>query len=148
MQETPNLHANVHPGAGMKKSRVNKSVVVAVVVTLISVAVLAGAFYGGYKMGEQRGLAAAKRQAPNPFAAMADGNRMQARYKIGQIVAVNNGSIQLKTNEQETRIAMNDKTKVTRKAEVLKLSDIKKGDQVTVFTNDDGTANRIVIKSQ
>lgn len=134
--------------ANRKKKNTQKLLVV-VAAILVTVGVLSGLFYAGYKTGEKHGRDQAKKEAAaNPFSGLADANRFLPKYKSGEITSVSNNALVIKTSDgKEEKVTINDKTKVTRKTETLKLSDLKKGDKVTAFVGNDGTATRIVYRN-
>ncbi|QQS26939.1 hypothetical protein IPM44_04490 [bacterium] len=130
-----------------KQKNLKKIIVVVIAVVLVG-AVIGGVYYAGFKNGEKQGQANAKKEmAANPFANLGDANRFLPKYKTGEIVSISKDSIVVKTTDKDEKFTVSDKTKVTRKTETLSLSNLKKGDKVTVFTANDGVATRIVLKS-
>lgn len=132
-----------------RKKKNSQRVLVIIGAILVTVGVLGGLFYAGYKTGEKNGREQAKKEAAaNPFSGLADANRFLPKYKSGEITSVSNNTVIIKTSDgKEEKVTVNDKTKVTRKTETLKLSDLKKGDKVTAFVSSDGTATRIVYRN-
>lgn len=104
----------------------------------------AGAYGYGYTNGHKRGKTAGERKSANPF------NKFASPFKVqtGKITKIDGNKLTLHSSQgQVVEIKLTDKTKVTRKTDQLKTSDLAKDKKVTIFMSSTGDeATRIVLR--
>jgi len=113
------------------------SIIIAILVAII---VGGGAFFGGmkYQQSKQRSFF---RQGNAPGLRAGVGNRLGFRPVNGEIISLDDKSITVKLQDGSSKIVLiSDKTEINKAAEATK-SDLKVGDKVAVFgqENSDGS---------
>lgn len=111
------------------------------------ITILGGTYLLGYKKGESIGEKRGKaKSVANPFGALQN----PFNSSTGKVAEIKEDAIVIDTNRGEKKtIKLDDKTKITRKTEILTKSDLKNDQKVTVFARgegDDLTATRIVLR--
>lgn len=138
------------------QSQTKKSKKKPVLLTLAGILVVGSAAGGGYYAGLQKGRSEATKiitgkitETLNPLNLLSS-NPIFPGSVIGQVTKVESDKITVKkANGEEKTIAIASTTQVTRQSETLKVSDVQKGQQVTVFVKKDGdkeTATRIIVR--
>lgn len=117
------------------------------IITIVLVIVAAGAgFFGGTVY--QKGQSSVRNNAlRGQFAARSGGAGGQAYH--GQILNTDNTGITIKLNDGSSKIIIVGSTATVVKSDPAKLTDLKSGDQVTVFgtVNSDGSINATMVQS-
>lgn len=126
-----------------KRVKITGPVIITVVVALFFVAGTAMGYKYGYSNGKEAGEktrsgASMLSDIANPFPTIS-----------GKVSEISNDKIVVSSSRgtKET-VKVTNRTKVTKKKDTLQVSDIKKDQKVTVFTQGDGndrTASRIII---
>jgi len=137
-----------------KKKRIfDKGVVIIILLVTILVLLAGGAgFYAGNIYGQRKGTQAAVNKVTdllNPLNAISS-NAAFPYTVIGKVTKVSAKEVTVKLpNGEEKTVATTEKTKVTQGSDVKSLNDIKKDNNITIFTNgngDDQVATRVVIR--
>lgn len=122
-----------------KKRKSSKPTIIAVGI-LILAAVGGSSFYAGLKLGEKRGAEIVAKKITdtlNPLNLLSN-NPVLPGTVVGNISQVDSQSLTLKlANGDEKKLRLTDKTQVTQQSNTLKISDLKTGQQVTVFVKQD-----------
>ncbi len=145
-------HVKVLPQAqqpGSKRSYITKLLTSFVIVGALAAG---GGYYVGFQKGKAEGGEAAIKKigdALNPLNLLAN-NPVLPNTVMGQIASVGNDSITItQINGQKKQIEINHSTQITQHTNTLNISDLKPGNQVTVFVNKQGkleTASRIIVR--
>lgn len=138
------------------QSQTKKSKKKPVLLTLAGVLVVGAAAGGGYYAGLQKGRSEAAEviagkitETLNPLNLLSS-NPIFPGSVIGQVTKIESDKITVKkANGEEKTIAIASTTQVTKQSETLKVNDVQKDQQVTVFVKKDGdkeTATRIIVR--
>ncbi len=126
-------------------------------IVVFAIVVLAGVAYGayqygrssGYKQGYDFGIKNGRTTISTPRSLFSD-NLPTPQITVGTIKSITADAMVINTSKGEVKeIKLNDQTKVTQKTTTLKLSDLKVGQKITIFTSGEQnalTATRIVIQ--
>lgn len=126
-----------------------KNTIIAIVLTAVVVG--AGAFYGGIKYNQAKGGAGAPGQRQFQFSQNGTrGIRMGGNFAGGQVIAVDQNSVTVKSRDGSSRIVFVNPSVVVAKSVSGSVADIKSGDDIIVqgTVNADGsvTAQAIQIR--
>lgn len=128
-----------------------KKLVIIVLTILISVGLAAGAYKLGYDKGFTKGEEQGKKAARSAgFNNLFNSPNNPFRSVSGEVKSISNDKIEVNTNQGDVKtIKIIDTTKITKKTDTLKVSDVKTDQKVTIFTQgqeNDLTATRIVVR--
>ena len=136
-----------------KSPRINGGMLNTVLLVVIVIFISAGTgYFAGYKMGQKSGAKKVVQKVTdllNPLNAVSN-NPLFPHTFVGKVTDINDNAITIKlANKEEKKVALTKTTKVSKQNKVLGIRDVKKDDQVTIFTigkDSDTTANRVVLR--
>lgn len=136
-----------------KSPRINGGMLNTVLLVIIVIFISAGTgYFAGFKMGQKSGAKKVVQKVTdllNPLNAVSN-NPLFPHTFVGRVADINDNAITIKlANKEEKKVALTKTTKVSKQNKVLGIKDVKKDDQVTIFTigkDSDTTANRVVLR--
>lgn len=145
MESTPQKPQNIV--AKIKKLITANPKKTGLVVAGVLAVSLAG--WGTYSTGYNNGHKAAESAKPSTLAQAKKNDPALPVPVSGEVTDVKGNQITVKmSNNQSKTFTIDDKTKIAKKATVIKASDIQKGSRIVVFTlgSNKDTASRIVVQ--
>lgn len=134
-------------------NRTKKGVLIGAIAVLLLGSIICVSYKVGYDKGHDNGLETGKKEASSKSDKLSDilkGSNSPFKFDSGVLQEVKKDSVIIDTSDGERKtVKLNDKTKITKKTDTLSVSDLKKGQKVTIYNDgnqDNPTATRIVLR--